>query len=290
MNENDIQLLDTIKKYLQKYLDRQDVPTKPPIKLLDTLAYYFIQSNDLEGLQLIINVHKLDYKDFVQKGEYKHYLIDYYSTLNQLDKSFDIINNYFKANNQVHYMIKLSIKKLITSVVCNRSEATLVNLIKHVKTFSTNTKDYYPLLILWKNLYMSEWHSDHMEAKDLFLLYPPLQVYVSIICVHISIELLNKKKVQAVEGLLEYFLDIKNRSGPEEKYKKQCVLLLRLLFDYQCLSRNLRACTEIVKTSYELNLPLTENQHVQFFNVLLKKPVEKKLITPLHKTIYPLKF
>lgn len=49
MNENDIQLLDTIKKYLQKYLDRQDVPTKPPIKLLDTLAYYFIQSNDLEG-------------------------------------------------------------------------------------------------------------------------------------------------------------------------------------------------------------------------------------------------
>lgn len=64
----------------------------------------------------------------------------------------------------------------------------------------------------------------------------------------------------------------------------------RSFFSFSGLSRNLRACTEIVKTSYELNLPLTENQHVQFFNVLLKKPVEKKLITPLHKTIYPLKF
>ncbi|KAL1452693.1 hypothetical protein WDU94_006897 [Cyamophila willieti] len=290
MNENEIELLDQIKKYLKKYVDRKDVPAKPPIKLLDNLAYYFIQRNDLEGLQLIINVHKLDYADFVKNGEFNHYLIDYYRNTNQIDKSFEIINNYYKSKNNLHFLMKLSIKKLISSVVLNHSEATLVRLINHVKSFSSMYNEHYPILILWKSLFSSEWHSDQTEARALFLAHPSLQVYVSIICVNFSVELLNEKKVQAVETLLEWFLELKNKEGGEDKFKKQCKLLLRSLFDYQCMARNLRACTEIVKTSYELDLSLSEDQKVQFFNVLLRKPIEKKLINPLHKTIYPLKF
>lgn len=290
MNENEIELLDTIKKYLQKYIKREDVPAKPPIKLLDSLAYYFIHRNDLEGLQLIISVHKLDYAEFVKQGEYTHYLIDYHSRNNQLDKSFEIINDYYSRHKQIHYLMKFSIRALIKNVVDNRSEAVLVNLLNHVKIFSTLTKDYYPLLILWKTLFTSEWYTDQTEAKYLFLNYPTLQLYVSIICVNFALELLSKKNVQAVESLLEYFLRLKNESGEENKYEKQCMLLLRALFDYQCVTHNLRACTEIVKTSFELNLPLSEDQKVQFFNVLLKKPIQKKFMSPIHKPIYPLKF
>uniref|UniRef100_A0A8D8LDN0 Uncharacterized protein n=1 Tax=Cacopsylla melanoneura TaxID=428564 RepID=A0A8D8LDN0_9HEMI len=291
MNDSEMELLDTIKAYLKKYVDRKDVPAKPPIKLLDNLAYYFIQRNDLEGLQLIISVHKLDYVEFVRNGEFKHYLIDYYRHTNRIDASFEIINDYYKLNNSLHFLMKLSLKTLISSVVLNHSEATLVRLISRVKSFSSTYNEHYPIFILWKSLFSSEWHSDQTEARQLFLAYPEVQVYVSIICVNFSVELLNQKKVQAVETLLEWFLELKNKDDSgEEKYKKQCVLLMRSLFDYQCMARNQRACTEIVKSSYELDLPLTEDQKVQFFNVLLRNPIEKKLITPLHKTVYPLKF
>lgn len=54
MNENELELMDTIKKYLQKYINRQEVPAIPPTKLLDSLAYYFIKRNDLEGTLLLL--------------------------------------------------------------------------------------------------------------------------------------------------------------------------------------------------------------------------------------------
>lgn len=49
LDESEMDLVNNIKTYLNKYIDRKDVPAKPPFKLLDILAYYFIQSNDLEG-------------------------------------------------------------------------------------------------------------------------------------------------------------------------------------------------------------------------------------------------
>lgn len=170
----------------------------------------------------------------MKHGEYTHYLIDFHSQNNQLDKSFEIIHDCFLQHKQVHYLMKFSIKKKINYVVANRSEAALVNLISHVKKFSSTSQDYYPLLILWKSLFSSTWYTDQTEAKDLFYSHPMLQVHVSIMCVNFSLELLSERKVSAVESLLEYFLKLRADSGEEKKFDKQCMLILRALFDYQC--------------------------------------------------------
>ncbi|TDG44955.1 hypothetical protein AWZ03_008636 [Drosophila navojoa] len=158
-------------------------------------------------------------------------------------------------------MIRVAFRTIVEETLAQKSEAVLVSLMEVARAIHHEHKDIFVVACVWKQCFASDWFSDQKSAGELFEHYKELQQLVDRRASPLCSSFLSRHNIDAVHRLIEVFLQHNQRSA--------CANCLSLLFNYQYLRKDLRACAEIVKSCSELEMPLNELQNEQFLSLFL---------------------
>ncbi|EDV35503.1 uncharacterized protein Dana_GF12446 [Drosophila ananassae] len=158
-------------------------------------------------------------------------------------------------------MARTAFRTISEETLAQKSEAVLVSLLEVARAIHREHKDIFVVACVWKQCFVSDWFCDQKSAGELFEHYKDLQELVERRAGPLCTSFLGRNNVDAVHRLIEVFLQHKQRSA--------CSSCLSLLFNYQYMRKDLRACAEIVKSCSELEMPLNELQNEQFLSLFL---------------------
>ncbi|XP_017125386.1 uncharacterized protein LOC108144786 [Drosophila elegans] len=158
-------------------------------------------------------------------------------------------------------MARTAFRTISEETLAQKSEAVLVSLLEVARAIHREHKDIFVVACVWKQCFASDWFCDQKSAGELFEHYKELQELVERRASPLCSSFLGRNNVDAVHRLIEVFLQHQQRSA--------CSSCLSLLFNYQYLRKDLRACAEIVKSCSELEMPLNELQNEQFLSLFL---------------------
>ncbi|EDW58704.1 uncharacterized protein [Drosophila virilis] len=158
-------------------------------------------------------------------------------------------------------MIRVAFRTIVEETLAQKSEAVLVSLIEVARDIYREHKDIFVVACVWKQCFASDWFCDQKSAGELFEHYKELQQLVDRRASPLCSSFLSRHNIDAVHRLIEVFLQHNQRTA--------CGNCLSLLFNYQYLRKDLRACAEIVKSCSELEMPLNELQNEQFLSLFL---------------------
>ncbi|XP_030387770.1 uncharacterized protein LOC115634277 [Scaptodrosophila lebanonensis] len=175
-------------------------------------------------------------------------------------------------------MIRAAFRTIAEETLAQKSEAVLVSLMEVARAIHREHKDIFVVACVWKQCFASDWFCDQKSANELFEHYKELQELVERRASPLCSSFLSRNNVDAVHRLIEVFLQHKQRAA--------CAHCLSLLFNYQYLRKDLRACAEIVKSCSELEMPLSELQNEQFLSLFLDQsdPFEATSVDSSTKT------
>ncbi|KAM8713063.1 hypothetical protein ACLKA7_013388 [Drosophila subpalustris] len=160
-------------------------------------------------------------------------------------------------------MIRTAFRTIAEETLAQKSEAVLISLTEVARAIHREHKDIFVLALVWKQCFASTWFSDQKSAEELFEHYKELQQLVERRASPLCSSFLSRHNVDAVHRLIEVFLQHNQRIA--------CSSCLSLLFNYQYMRKDLRACAEIVKSCSELEMPLSELQNEQFLSLFLDR-------------------
>ncbi|XP_064540699.1 uncharacterized protein LOC135430083 [Drosophila montana] len=158
-------------------------------------------------------------------------------------------------------MIRVAFRTIVEETLAQKSEAVLISLIDVARDIYREHKDIFVVACVWKQCFASDWFCDQKSAGELFEHYKELQQLVDRRASPLCSSFLSRHNIDAVHRLIEVFLQHNQRTA--------CGNCLSLLFNYQYLRKDLRACAEIVKSCSELEMPLNELQNEQFLSLFL---------------------
>ncbi|XP_037715737.1 uncharacterized protein LOC119550842 [Drosophila subpulchrella] len=158
-------------------------------------------------------------------------------------------------------MARTAFRTISEETLAQKSEAVLVSLLEVARAIHSEHKDIFVVACVWKQCFVSDWFCDQKSAGELFEHYKELQELVERRASPLCSSFLGRNNVDAVHRLIEVFLQHQQRSA--------CSSCLSLLFNYQYMRKDLRACAEIVKSCSELEMPLNELQNEQFLSLFL---------------------
>lgn len=158
-------------------------------------------------------------------------------------------------------MARNAFRTISEETLAQKSEAVLVSLLEVARAIHREHKDIFVVACVWKQCFVSDWFCDQKSAGELFEHYKELQELVARRAGPLCSSFLGRNNVDAVHRLIEVFLQHQQRSA--------CSSCLSLLFNYQYMRKDLRACAEIVKSCSELEMPLNELQNEQFLSLFL---------------------
>nr|XP_016930387.1 uncharacterized protein LOC108010082 [Drosophila suzukii] len=158
-------------------------------------------------------------------------------------------------------MARTAFRTISEETLAQKSEAVLVSLLEVARAIHSEHKDIFVVACVWKQCFASDWFCDQKSAGELFEHYKELQELVERRASPLCSSFLGRNNVDAVHRLIEVFLQHQQRSA--------CSSCLSLLFNYQYMRKDLRACAEIVKSCSELEMPLNELQNEQFLSLFL---------------------
>ncbi|XP_016983889.1 uncharacterized protein LOC108047962 [Drosophila rhopaloa] len=158
-------------------------------------------------------------------------------------------------------MARTAFRTISEETLAQKSEAVLVSLLEVARAIHREHKDIFVVACVWKQCFASDWFCDQKSAGELFEHYKELQELVERRSSPLCSSFLGRNNVDAVHRLIEVFLQHQQRSA--------CSSCLSLLFNYQYMRKDLRACAEIVKSCSELEMPLNELQNEQFLSLFL---------------------
>ncbi|BFG03963.1 uncharacterized protein DMAD_03064 [Drosophila madeirensis] len=165
-------------------------------------------------------------------------------------------------------MIRTAFRTISEETLAQKSEAVLVSLMDVARAIHREHKDIFVVACVWKQCFVSDWFCDQKSAGELLEHYKELQELVERRANPLCSSFLGRNNVDAVHRLIEVYLQHQQRSA--------CASCLSLLFNYQYMRKDLRACAEIVKSCSELEMPLNELQNEQFLSLFLDQsdPIE----------------
>ncbi|XP_017002761.2 uncharacterized protein [Drosophila takahashii] len=165
------------------------------------------------------------------------------------------------ASEEGRRMARTAFRTISEETLAQKSEAVLVSLLEVARAIHSEHKDIFVVACVWKQCFASDWFCDQKSAGELFEHYKELQELVERRASPLCSSFLGRNNVDAVHRLIEVFLQHQQRSA--------CSGCLSLLFNYQYMRKDLRACAEIVKSCSELEMPLNELQNEQFLSLFL---------------------
>ncbi|KAH8290369.1 hypothetical protein KR054_002337 [Drosophila jambulina] len=165
------------------------------------------------------------------------------------------------ASEEGRRMARTAFRTISEETLAQKSEAVLVSLLEVARAIHREHKDIFVVACVWKQCFASDWFCDQKSAGELFEHYKELQELVERRASPLCSSFLGRNNVDAVHRLIEVFLQHQQRAA--------CSSCLSLLFNYQYMRKDLRACAEIVKSCSELEMPLNELQNEQFLSLFL---------------------
>ncbi|XP_017069355.1 uncharacterized protein LOC108106649 [Drosophila eugracilis] len=181
-------------------------------------------------------------------------------------------------------MARTAFRTISEETLAQKSEAVLVSLLEVARAIHREHKDIFVVACVWKQCFASDWFCDQKSATELFEHYKDLQELVERRASPLCSSFLGRNNIDAVHRLIEVFLQHQQRSA--------CSSCLSLLFNYQYMRKDLRACAEIVKSCSELEMPLNELQNEQFLSLFLDQsdPMESSGVASKYKAPKPFQY
>lgn len=170
---------------------------------------------------------------------------------------------FFISDMKQKQMVLFLLREITQETVGFKSEASLVILASLAEYFVCIFDDYRLITNIWTTAFKSPWFSDQCLAEDLYEKHPGLRYRLSQTetVSHYTRSLLAADDIDSVQRLIQLYLQFGERESSR--------LCLCLLFDYQYLSSNLKACSEIMKFCVDSNIKLTEDHEGQLLDLLL---------------------
>lgn len=261
-NEKDVHLL------FDQMLEYQRVPSR---QVLTMLCEYFATETDRKRLEDLVDLCRTVLPE--QTAKNKDFL--HYKALLQwkMGNSLKALENFKEALQDCSAEPKQDINRLLQAVVNEtigkKSEAVLLAVIELGEYTMFTLKDEFLLCYVWEGAFRSQWFSDQEAARALFDKYPALRVAVARRLAKLCFSYMQEFNAEPVYRLMELFL--------KHKMLPQCQQILVRLFEYQYWRRDLRACSEIMQNSIDLDIPLPDIYNRKLLDLLLGRTIGPRL-------------
>ncbi|XP_055614227.1 uncharacterized protein LOC129760593 [Uranotaenia lowii] len=267
----------------------------PSLNVIDQIFRHLIDYNDRTRFEQLLELcHKVDSKLMADSSDFLHYKALFQWKLGNTQNSLQSFQHALrKANSpEIKDMIHRLLRRIVDETIGHKSEAVLLAVIETSEYFMKNLNDSIMLCYVWEKSFRSQWFSDQEASKTLFNKHDALRQVVARRINKICVSFLQENRTEQVYQLMELFL--------KHDMMPPCKLILMRLFDYQFWRQDLRACSEIMQNSIDLNVPLPEIYNHRLLDLLLgrKTPqlrpvlpasLRKQNVKPTTKT-YQLKF
>jgi len=255
---------DKNNEFIEKFVDQCCTDNKVMgERSVLTLCEYFSTLGDNQSLIKLIELCKLNDRIVYDRNcEFNHFIARNLWERGNSDGALSLLDEcYQRATTSVRKSIRLIFRYIIEDTVDKKSEAVLVRLIKSAILFHDSFNEPMPLAYIWKTCFLSAWFSDQLTADQLFCEYSEIRIIVAKRRGLLCYNALCSGQVDVVHRLIEAFL--------KSNMKEECRLILELLFEYQYACKNLRACSEILKTTLELDIKFSSTYNLKLLNLLM---------------------
>uniref|UniRef100_A0A1Q3FHV3 Uncharacterized protein n=1 Tax=Culex tarsalis TaxID=7177 RepID=A0A1Q3FHV3_CULTA len=241
-------------------LEYRRVPSR---QVLTALCEYFATETDRKRLEELVELcHVVLPEQTAQSKNFLHYMALLHW---KMGNSLKALENFKAALQDCPNETKQDINRLLQSVVDEtigkKSEAVLLAVIELGEFCMFQLKDEFLLCYVWEGSFRSQWFSDQEAARALFDKHAGLRVAISRRLGKLCFTYMQEFNAEPVYRLMELFL--------KHKMLPQCQQILVRLFEYQYWRRDLRACSEIMQNSIDLDIPLPEIYNRKLLDLLL---------------------
>ncbi|XP_039431567.1 uncharacterized protein LOC120414445 [Culex pipiens pallens] len=253
-NEKDVHLL------FDQMLEYRRVPSRQVLKMM---CEYFAGETDRKRLEQLVGLCRIVLPE--QTALSKDYL--HYKALLQwkMGNSLKALENFKEALQDCPAVTKQDINRLLQGIVDEtigkKSEAVLLAVIELGEFCMFQLKDEFLLCYVWEGSFRSQWFSDQEAARALFDKHAGLRVAIARRLGKLCFTYMQEFNAEPVYRLMELFL--------KHKMLPQCQQVLVRLFEYQYWRRDLRACSEIMQNSIDLDITLPDIYNRKLLDLLL---------------------
>lgn len=235
-----------------------------PSDILNDIAALFAVHGYKDGIYLAQNLCKSSNPvEFKINARFLHYVAEALWIQGNIKQSLKMFDQVYDEYPHKRSEVKVMLRRLFIHVIKMHGEASLVNIVNFVSSFSKKYSDFSLMAYLWKDLFESEWFSDQQLASELHSKHRELTSSINGIIPIMAKQLLTHHKLDTFYRLIEVTLC--------NDMTKQTQLLLQLLFEYKYVAGDLQACSHIMDTSVILDIPLKEDQCNRFIELLLHR-------------------
>ncbi|XP_065081164.1 uncharacterized protein LOC135703769 [Ochlerotatus camptorhynchus] len=253
-NDKDVKLL------LDQMLEYEKLPST---NVLNMLLEYLANTLDRNRLEKLVDLcHKVSPKYVAENCNMLHYkailLWKSGNSLNSLDKMKEALVG---CTPDAKVVIDRLLINIVDETIGRKSEAVLLAVIEMGEFCLKEMNDSFLICYVWERSFHSQWYSDQEAAKAMFDKHESLRLAIAKRINSLCFAFMQDFNTEPVYRLMELFL--KHNMLP------QCRLILICLFEYQYWRRNLRACSEIIQNSIDLDLALPEAYNRKLLDLLL---------------------
>uniref|UniRef100_A0A0P6IVE1 Uncharacterized protein n=2 Tax=Aedes aegypti TaxID=7159 RepID=A0A0P6IVE1_AEDAE len=256
-NERDVQLL------FEQMIDYKKLPSG---KVLNMLLAHFADASNREQLDKLEKLcGEVDPKFVTDNCSLLHYKA---VTLWRNGNSFNSLEMFKKAlaecTSESKAVIDRLLVKIVDETIGKKSEAVLLAVIEMGEFCLNELKDEFLIGYVWERSFLSQWFSDQEAARKLFDKHERLRLEIAKRVNNLCFSCMQEFNTEPLYRLTELFL--------KHNMSTQCRPILISLFEYEYWRRNLRACSEIMQNSIDLDIPLPEACNQKLLDLLLGRP------------------
>ncbi|KXJ78734.1 hypothetical protein RP20_CCG003578 [Aedes albopictus] len=257
-NAKDVQLL------FEQMVDYGKLPSE---KILNMLLEHFSNSSDRERLEKLVELcTRVDPKFVTDNSSLFHYkAVSLWSSGNSLN-SLDMFKKaLIESTSESKIVVNRLLVKIVDETIGKKSEAVLLAVIELGEFCLTELNDDFLIGYVWERSFLSQWFSDQEAAKALFDKHERLRLAIAKRVSSMCFNCMQDFNTEPLYRLMELFL--------KHQMSTQCRLILISLFEYEYWRQNLRACSEIMQNSIDLDIPLPETYNQKLLDLLLGRSI-----------------
>lgn len=253
-NGKDVQLL------FEQMLEYRRVPSQQVLRMM---CEYFATETERKRLEELVELCRTVIpKETAKNRDFLHYkALLQWKTGNSLNSLQSFKEALQGSCTETKQDINRLLKAIVDETIGKKSEAVLLAVIELGEFCMFQLKDEFLLCYVWEGSFRSQWFSDQEAAKMLFDKHSSLRVAIARRLAKLCFTYMQEFNAEPVYRLMELFL--------KHKMLPQCQQILVRLFEYQYWRRDLRACSEIMQNSIDLDIPLPDIYNRKLLDLLL---------------------
>lgn len=262
--------------------------------------FYFIcddSAASMDKVMQLIDVCKEENMEFYARSmAFAPFLAQYLWKMERFDDALStLVEIYPTTDESVKSSVLRNFRQIIFDAIRNQDEGTVQKLLQSAKKIFEKRNSPTILVYIWADCFYSALFSNQMIANGIFEEYEIVRKIISTDVGWIVLSLIQQHNIDGLQRLIEQCLKF--------GLKEECGTCMRALFDYHCKysivcahnifnikigwtfffliesvfgftdsRRNLRACSEMRKTSLRLDIPLSKEQNKKLLQLANAPP------------------